>query len=207
MDEEMVKQFQEFQQFQDFQKMATKAPGTGQSGQLVHGPTGLFSQRGLNPEVFSAMLQPRGIAAVLEQRATVFTNPQYGILTGQEADVGTEPTDSCDDPVRAGFRKMCSLTAQFGFLRRGTDTIDPSRIIELLNRSEFTDLRLEGDAVNDDTGFMPVGNFNDPMQVLNNAVSSNLSAVATSFIRVLSQQAWQGVNAGGTNGLRRRCGR
>ncbi len=204
MDAQLIKQFQEFQAFKD--AMETKAPGTGQSGQLVHGPTGLFSQRGLNPEIFSAMLQPRGIAAALQQRATVFTNPQYGILTGQEADAGTEPDDSCDDPVRAGFRKMCSLTAQFGFLRRGTDTIDPSRIIQLLNRSEFTDLTLQGDAVNDDTGFMPVGNFNDPMSVLNNAVSSNLSAVATSFIRVLSQQAWQGVNAGGTEGFQEMIG-
>ncbi len=83
--------------------METKAPLTGQTGQLVHGPTGLFSQRGLNPEIFSAMLQPKGIAAALQQRATVFTNPQYGILTGQEADVGTEPDDSCAEDSQVIF--------------------------------------------------------------------------------------------------------
>ncbi len=206
MSENLIKQFQEFQEYQEFKAMTTKAPATGQTGQLVHGPTGLFSQRGLNPEVFSAMLQPRGLATVLPHRPTVYTNPQYGILTGQEDDNGTEPSESCGEPVRAGFRKMGSLTAQFGFLRRATDTIDPTKAIELLNRSEFTDLGLQGDAVNNDTGFMPQGTFNNPRQVLNNALSSNLSAVATSFIRLLSRQLWQGVNAGATDGFREMIG-
>ena len=207
---ELINEFQEFQAFREAKEkshyvgggngLVTKAPLASQSGQVMHGPTGLFSQRGLNPEVFSAMLQPYGLGAILPAQGTVFTNPQFAILAGQEADSGTEPTDSCGDPVRAGFRKMCSQTAQFGFLRKAMDTIDPSNLIKLLNRSEFTDLSLQGDAVNNNTGLAPAGNFNNPSAVLNNSMSANLSAVATSFIRDLGQQLWQGTVTGNTNG-------
>lgn len=198
MDEKDLKELQEFaKMYQAF--MATKTVAANNTAQLMHGPTGLFSQSGLNPEVFSAMIQPAGLGAVLPKVATRYTNPQFPILTGQEDDNGTEPDDSCGDPVRAGFKKLCTLTAQFGMLQRGTDTIDPSEIITLLNRGEMTDLRLMGQIQNNNTGFLPNG-MPDPNDILNNVVAAQMSAVGTSFIRNLSGQLWTGSIAGATNG-------
>lgn len=195
-----AKELQEFTQFKETYD-AYKAVASNQTGQLVHGPTGLFSQPGLDPNVFSALLKPRGLGAVLRKVATLFTNPQYPILTGQEDDVGTEPDDSCGDPVRAGFKKLCTLTAQFGLLQRGTNTIDPRQIITLINRGEFTDLRLFGTLLDNEAGFSPGGLPSEDI-ILNNAVANELHGVAISFVRTLAQQLWQGVVTNNTNGFK-----
>lgn len=180
--------------------MLTRAVASNNTAQLMHGSTGLFSTQGLNPEVFSTIYQPHGLGASLPRVGTRYTNPQFPALTGQEASNGSEPDDACGDPVRAGAKKACILTAQFGMLQRGTETIDPSEIITLLNRGEFTDLRLLGALLNNDTGFAPSG-LADPDRVLNNVIFAQMNGVGIEYARVLSRQLWQGVTAGGTNGF------
>lgn len=197
--EQLAREYAQYQEFLALKEMHLKQPAANTTAQLVHGPTGLFSASGINPEVFSAMLQPRGLGAILPKFGSVMTNPQYAILTGQEDDNGTEPTDSCGDPVTTGFKKACQLTAQFGMLQRGTNTIDPSDIITRLNRGEFIDLFPVGEVQpTGETGFNPMRL--DPQSILNNTVATELSGVATSFVRNLSQQLWTGTVAGATAG-------
>src|SRR5690606_5930414 len=99
-------------------------------------------------DVISTIYQPRGLGAVLPAVPTTTTNPLYPALVGQAEAQGSEPSDACGDPKRAGAKQIGTLTAHLGMLQRGTETIDPSRIITKINRGEMTDLRLIGALLN-----------------------------------------------------------
>jgi hypothetical protein len=180
--------------FDLYQKQREKAVGSNQTGQLMHGPSSLFGTPGLEPNVVSTIYQPRGLGSVLPRVPTRFTNPLFPALVGQGAAQGSEPTDACGDPKRAGAKQVGTLTAQFGFLQRGTNTIDPSRIIQLINRGEFTDLQLIGSLLSNQTGMAP-GGLDNSANVLNNAIYSEMNGVGIEFERVLSTQLWQGAIA------------
>lgn len=208
MDPEQVKEFMEvwaaYQQVKGqgggANGLKRKAVASNITAQTMHGPGGLFGTEGLNPEVISTIFQPAGLGARLPKIGTRYTNPLFPALTGQEDSNGSEPSDSCGDPVRAGAKKACYLTARFGMLQRGTEIIDPSEIITLINRGEFTDLRLIGALLNNDTGFAPEG-LNNADAVLNNVIYAQMNGVGIEFERVLSRQLWQGVTAGATDGF------
>lgn len=180
--------------FDLYQQRREKSVGSNQTGQLMHGPSSLFGTPGLEPNVISTIYQPRGLGAVLPRVPTRFTNPLFPALVGQGAASGSEPSDACGDPKRAGAKQLGTLTAQFGFLQRGTNTIDPSRIIQLINRGEFTDLQLIGSLLSNQTGMAP-GGLDNSANVLNNAIYSEMNGVGVEFERVLSTQLWQGAIA------------
>lgn len=171
-----------------------KAVSTGQTGQLVHGPSSLLGTPGLSRDVISAIYQPRGLGAILPRFPTRETNPLFPILTGQSADVGSEPSTACGDPVRAGMKQIGTLTSTFGLVQRGTNTIDPTRIIRLTNRGEFTDLQLIGSLMNNESGLAP-GGLNNASQVLNNAIYNEMNGVGISYERALTPMLWQGAVA------------
>jgi hypothetical protein len=117
-----------------------------------HGPGGLFSMPGLSRPVFSAMLLPNvGLQSRLVSRASMDTNPLYGIFTGVTATTGSEATDACADPPTAGLSKLCMHSFVFAKQARQTRAFDVDRAGLIVNRGEFLDLQL----VNNPFGVSP----------------------------------------------------
>lgn len=145
-----------------------KAPGTTVTTNLIHGPGGIFGIPGLDNQVISARVSPRGIAAYLPVFGSVYTNPLFPYITGVEEDAGLEPDTECETCL-SGEIEGCIETAQFGRVCRETKTLAPNEIINRVNSGEV-DLTL----INDIMGF-----GDDPMRAIQNADGSTLMNVAT----------------------------
>src|SRR5262245_8025494 len=83
-----------------------------------HGPNALFNTPGLEPGIVNAMIQPLpGFLGALRRmghvRTSVYTSPVFGILTGQTASTGTEPTQACAAGRMPGNLKLCQQTWSF----------------------------------------------------------------------------------------------
>jgi hypothetical protein len=176
--------------------MATKdqkAAGSVNTATLLHGPGGIFSTP-VERDVITAHVRPHGIGSSLRKIPTNTSNPQFPALTGYTAASGTEPTNACDDAPTT-FVKSCNLTAQFGLLRRDTQTIEMDQVILKLNRGDFTDLRLIGEVLGLTEGMSP-GGLNTDM-ILNNVVMSEMVGVGVMTERELNTRYWQGTVAAG----------
>lgn len=96
--------------------------GTSPNIQVPHGlfqdqnVGGLFTRPGADRDVFSAMVMPQGseMLAALWRGVTTILNPEYDILSGVKAGVGSNATNFCGDAPTAGFAKLCTTRAQFG---------------------------------------------------------------------------------------------
>lgn len=176
----------------------TKAPATTVTTNLIHGPGGIFGVPGLDNQVISARITPRGIAAYLPVFGSVYTNPLFPYITGVEEDAGAEPDTECETCL-SGEIEGCIETAQFGKVCRETKTYTPNDVINRVNSGEV-DLTL----VNDIMGF-----GDDPLRAIQNADGATLMQVATvtgmMVVGILLQQKlvnfwWQGnpVNNVGT---------
>lgn len=107
-----------------------------------------FNIPGSNPDVYSVVRRPMGIARLLQLRPTVDTYPIYTYLYrlsdgGQQA----EGSDVCAEPPGPGKVQSATLTSIFGQLLRRTDTIDMTKVGQMTNRSEPMDLRLVNQAM------------------------------------------------------------
>lgn len=128
--------------------LTTKASGVTPAVIPPHGPYSLFNTPGVDPGIVSAIVQPLfGLEGFLESRGHVRMsqdlNTLYGIMTGQTATTGDEPTDPCDEDAKiAGNLKMCYQTWVFGEFTRKTPVIRVDDAGALINRSEPLDLRL-----------------------------------------------------------------
>lgn len=129
--------------------LAATMKASGTTGGVIppHGPNALFNTPGINPGIVSAIVKPNGIEDFLEQaghiRMSQDTNPLFGIMTGQTASTGTEPTDPCSEDVPVpGDLKMCYQTWVFGEMTMKSKPIRVDNAGELINRSEQLDLRL-----------------------------------------------------------------
>lgn len=124
---------------------AYKASATSPLVVPPHGPGGLLSDYGLDPVIFSAMASPRrGLEAMLPVRMSNFRNPRFGILTGQTAGSGEEPTEACAGGPRAGSLKICWQTWSFGRQTMNSRVVRIDDAGSLIDRSEFLDYRLVG---------------------------------------------------------------
>lgn len=182
--------------------MRTKADGNP-VGPYDHGPNGMWSYPGLEQAVISTRVKPRGLAGMLPMRPNNSMDPFYPYLTGF-----TDPSESnkegvCDDPPTAGQVKNCFQTAVYGRYEYMTTEIDLTRLGQIINRGEFTDLVL----MNDPLGLMP-GNpagLTIPGQSpaswsLMNDISNRFAAVGIKFQNKLMRQLWQGNPANNTAG-------
>jgi hypothetical protein len=180
--------------------LATKAPAAYGTANRLHGSTGTFSIPGLDRDVISAHVRPRGIAEVLPLFPSIEENPRYGALTGVSDDIGSEPANPCDD-APTGYIKACNLTAQFGRIARSTETVDFDEIGLKVNRGDFTDLMLHGFRLGGEVsaGMYPQGM--DPSDILNIVMASQMVGVGERLYRKLLVHNWQGSpannNAGG----------
>jgi hypothetical protein len=159
---------------------------------LLHGPSGLFGQAGIEPQVFSTRVRPTGLSSVLPARASNDTNPIVPYITGfTDDEVGTEKNRVCDDPLEAGAIKNCFQGALFGRIERSTQTLEITALGQRVNRGEYTDLSI----VNDPFG---EGDFGSPStsrsfeDILQSEVNARLSMVGIAFQNVIGAMNWTG---------------
>lgn len=114
-----------------------------------HGPGGTFNTPGLERGIVNAMLQPLpGFWGFLEARGHVRrsreTSPIFGILTGQTASSGAEPTAACAPGRTPGNLKLCQQTWSYGQLTMQSQVIRLQDAGQIVNRGESLDLQLIG---------------------------------------------------------------
>jgi len=170
----------------------TKAPATVWTATRLHGLGGIFSGAGLERDIITAMVRPRGILSVLPRIPSVIEDPRFGALTGYTATTGDEPDSACDD-APAGYVKACELTAQFGLIRRDTQTIEMDQVMLRANRGDHTDLILRGRVLGLQN-VQPSG-LNE-QQILNIHTMSEMVGAAVQVERVLNTGAWTSTAAG-----------
>lgn len=171
-----------------------KAVGTAQSATPFHGTGGIFSTPGLDRTVVTAYIRPRGISNLLRKVPSVDESPRFATLTGFTETSSAEPSNACDD-APTGYVKGCNLTAQFGLVRRDTQTIDYDKVMLRLNRSDFKDLVLAGNVLGL-TDMVP-SNLNQA-QMLNILTMSEMIVAGINAERKLVKDIWQGTVAAGT---------
>lgn len=136
-----------------------------------HGPGGLLSTPGLEPGIMNAMVMPlSGLEARLEVRTSNAMNPIYGILTGQTASTGSEPTAACATPTQVGNLKLCQQTYAFGRITKQSNVIRIDNAGQTINRSEFLDHRIIGNPFAD----MPMPQAVSTADVLKNVAKKAL---------------------------------
>lgn len=169
-----------------------KAPATTPSAVgWTHGVGGIFGVPGLEQDVISARITPRGISSVLKVYGDIYSQPIYPYITGFEEAGDAEPTTECET-CPSGELESCIQSACFGFICRESRTLTPNRALERLNRGEF-DLTLANDILGLDA--------RDPWQVIRNYDMNTILQIATAQamleVGILMQNAvvpmvWQG---------------
>jgi hypothetical protein len=96
---------------------------------------GIFTQPGVNPQTWDATAQPFDITNVLTPQSSIYQQERVSILTGQQDTEGTNPTDTCDTPVRPGNLKTCQQNYVFGTLYIGSQKIKLDEAGALANRA------------------------------------------------------------------------
>ena len=178
----------------------TKATQMPPVGPYMHGPDGLWSYPGLERPVISTRVQPRGLAGSIPARANNSMNPLYPYLTGfQETIDATRPDQSCDDCPTPAPMKNCFQTSVFGRYCYQTRTIDITRMGQIINRGEFTDLMIWNQPLND------VGGMTKPSSVglninLNNEISIRFAEIGVAFQEKMMKMLWYGNPANNTAG-------
>lgn len=141
-EDRLAQAFKEFAATQmgvGFKHNATGTPTTT----YAHGPGGVFSYPGVDPQVFSAMLGVEGgLIGALPKYPSVYTNPLYLTITGVQDDVGSEPDAVCDPAVVAGLTKACMQTSVFGRYRRQTREVYLNNLGRYRDNADPTNLRL-----------------------------------------------------------------
>ncbi len=170
------------------QSKVEKTVGTTQTANQLHGNGGLWAVDGLERDVITAHIRPRGISTEIPLLATTTEDPRFGILTGYTDPTGAEPTEACDD-APAGFVKGCTLTARFGMTRRDTQTIEFDKVMLRAHRGDFTDLRLRGRVLGL-TNLQPRGLNQE--QILNIITMSEMVTAGVNAERKLVKEIWQG---------------
>lgn len=114
-----------------------------------HGVGGLFSQAAQERPLMSALALPRqGVLSRIRFNPFNYTDPLYGIITGQTATTNTAVESTmgpCDDYPVAGLLKLCNQTSYFGLRGRMTREFNILRMGRLQDRGEHRDFQWIGD--------------------------------------------------------------
>lgn len=179
----------------------TKAVSSTPSTPYLHGPNGLWSYPGLERPVISTRVIPRGIAGMIPARPNNSMNPLYPYLTGFTNPSETNPDGVCDDPPTAGQMKNCFQFAQYGRYSYQTRVMEITRLGQIINRGEFTDLMLMNNAIGIDGGNAIVNPSQGPDTLsLVNEASARWAEVAIKFQNKLMKQLWYDNPANNTGG-------
>jgi hypothetical protein len=143
--------------------LASREKASGTTSTLVppHGPNALFNTPGLGRGIVNAVIQPlAGFYGYLEARGHVHTtryvNPVFGMLTGQTASTGTEPTANCAPGRVPGNLKICKQVWPFGQMTMNSPVISLLDAGQVNNTGESLDLQLIGNPFADLPKIVPV---------------------------------------------------
>lgn len=171
-------------------KLQNKAV-TDISGPYLHGPGGMFGTPGLERNVISTRVQPKGLLGRLPSRGTTRVEPLFPYISGFLAATGSVADGVCDDPQTAGPTKTCIQTAQFGRYSYQTRPFEINAVGLQTNRGEFLDLDLVNPIISstgnsiEAPGTMPGFSFN-------NEVRMRTTEVGVAFQNVLTRQLYTG---------------
>lgn len=102
----------------------------------AHGPGGMFSEPGIRPEMYSALVKPRTILDAIPWKPSNIINEKISILTGQLASSGTNAANTCGDPPSPGDLKKCTRLSTFGKLFMKTKKVDITDIGRINDRAD-----------------------------------------------------------------------
>jgi hypothetical protein len=187
------------------QRTGTKATSMPPVGPYMHGPDGLWSYPGLERPVISTRVRPRGLAGRIPSRTNNSMNPLYPYLTGFVEGTGSQPDATCDDCPTPGPMKNCFQTAVFGRYCYQTRTLDITRMGQIVNRGEFTDLMVWNDPIGGPANQPGAGGIIWPNTApgsinLNNEASVRFAEVGVAFQTKLMRQIYEGNPANNSAG-------
>lgn len=163
------------------------------------GPTGLFGVSGLEQDVISTSVRPRGLADMLPVRPNMLAYPLYPYLTGFLDASGSNPDGPCDDPPVAGPGKSCLQTAAFGRYSYQTREFEVNRQGLRIDRGEFTDLRLINNPILNPIDSITTPNVGGSVSFFNE-MQMRMLETGISFQNKLTRQLYSGNPANNTNG-------
>jgi len=166
-----------------------KAPSGVGTTNLIHGPGGLFGIAGLEEDIISARIAPRGITGMLSASPSVYTNPEFAYITGIEETAGGEPSGECDTCL-SGETGACIQTAQFGRVCRESKELDVDKVMERVNRGEI-DYTLVNSILGSDTSWVP-GMALSNEKLINIATAWAMVEVGVLLQNKLVPMVWQG---------------
>lgn len=170
-----------------------KASGTTGLGIPPHGFSSLFNTPGVEPGIITTYIGPRGVEDFLEKIGHVqksqYLDPLYGILTGQTASSGNEPTGPCSEDVPVpGDLKMCYVAWPFGEFTMKSKPIRVDNAGALINRSEPLDLRLLNNPFSDAAQIIPAGDQN----LFRNKLAKSVVELTNDFKRRYAPEVYIG---------------
>jgi hypothetical protein len=162
---------------------------------FMHGPTGIFGAAGLDRDVFSTRVVPRGLLApgILPARGVTDTNPITAYLTGITAPTGSEPSTPCVECIKAGNIKSCYQGTVFGLVCRETDELNLADVGKSINRGEFFDLRMVNDPLLAEGAlWVPDSVPKAAQDVLNREVLARWLTLGAAFEQTLARMVFTG---------------
>lgn len=181
--------------------LTTKAVSSTPATTYGHGSGGLFSSPALERPLISAMLLPNeGLQSLLPLRASNYSNPLFGLVTGVTATTGSEPTGVCDDFPVAGLTKLCTQSSVFGRQGRQTPVIDIDRVGMLTGRGENTDFQFLGNANTNSPNAPTIPGMAGVSGALNTEIGKRLFELAVSWQRDFAREIFTGNPTNNTSG-------
>ena len=123
--------------------------------QYAHGPRGVFNLPGVEPDMWSLVRRPKGLAGKLPIVKSRFTSNFYGLPIYVAAGSGAEPANDCAPGPVPGDLNIAYQSFPFGKVIRTTPVIDVNRVGQLINNAEPLDLRVINSAAGDSSPFVP----------------------------------------------------
>lgn len=182
------------------------ASGSPISVGYTHGPGGLLSFPGVDPDMFHTVMGNRSMLGQLPTKSSLYTNPTYYTITGVQDISGDEASGVCDQPPTAGLKKACLTTSVFGRYSRETPELDLNRLGQRVDRADPMDLSLIGSPIHGSGVFATgPGDPKVPTDMLVNEISEKMWELAIAMHRVLSVALWQDnpANDAGQEGSRK----
>jgi hypothetical protein len=122
--------------------------------QYAHGPQGVFNLPGVEPDMYSLIRRPKGLASRIPIVKSRYTSNFYGLPIYIGAGSGNEPADDCSPGPNPGDLNIAYQSFPFGKIIRTTKVIDVNRVGQLINSAEPLDLRVINQA-QDSSPFIP----------------------------------------------------
>jgi hypothetical protein len=122
--------------------------------QYAHGPRGVFNLPGVEPDMWSLVRRPKGLAGKLPIVKSRYTSNFYGLPIYVAAGSGAEPANDCAPGPNPGDLNIAYQSFPFGKVIRTTTPVDVNRVGQLVNNAEPLDLRIIN-AASDSSPFVP----------------------------------------------------